>query len=113
MTIAKSRTTITLVVALSTVLVAKCSAYAQSERSKTSTFAKIDAVATKPDADGQQILTVTIEIDGAYLLIGNKVPEDLESQRFTISLKSNGMPIDAKIAYPTGLVEKDKIIGDY
>jgi hypothetical protein len=86
---------------------------AQPERSKTSSYVKVRGVANKPNDTGRQIVTVTLEIDENYILIGDKVPEDLATLQFQVKFIINGKPAEAEILYPRGKVEKDKVFGDY
>ena len=86
---------------------------AQTEKSKTSSHVKVHASADKPAADGRQAITITCEIDQAHLLIGNKVPKDLESSRFSVRFTIDGKPVEAEVVYSPGTVKKDNVIGDH
>jgi hypothetical protein len=88
-------------------------AKAQSEKSKTSTYAKVQAVASKPDANGRQVVTVTIDIDEGYFLIGHTVCDDMVPWQFKMKLQIEGKPLPAEIAYPSGTLEKNELVGDY
>ena len=88
-------------------------AFAQSEASKTVTYVKVHGVAHKPSDTGDQNVTISLEINEKYYLIGDKVPEDLAPFRFRVKFLVNGKPVEAKITYPAGKIEKDKLLGDY
>ena len=86
---------------------------AQPEKSRTATYVKVHAIAEKPNAVGQQIVTVVLDIDDKYFLIGNMVSEDLEDVRFQVKFLINGKPANATISYPPGNVIKEKALGQY
>ncbi len=86
---------------------------AQPEKSKTGSYVKVHASADKPNAVGQQIVTVFLDIDDKYFLIGNMVPEDFEDARFQVRFLINGKPAKATISYPPGNVTKEKALGPY
>lgn len=72
---------------------------------------KATATASKPDAEGNETVTIILTIDPKYHLYANPVGnEDFTSNQVVVSFK-NG--VSSKIDYPAGEVQKDKIVGDY
>ena len=88
-------------------------ALAQSERSKTATYVKVQATAEKPNGTGHQVVTISLDIDEKYFLIGDKVPDDLAESRFRVRFLINGKPAESEITYPAGKIEKNKPLGDF
>src|SRR3954452_25303231 len=68
-------------ICLTVIAIGPANLEAQSEKSKTATYVKIQATAGKPDNTGYQKVTVALDIDKKYFLIGNDVPEVLDSAR--------------------------------
>src|SRR5438552_2167658 len=80
---------------------------AQGKRSDSEV--KISAVATKPDAAGKQVITVTLAHSEGWHTYANPVGnDDFDSNKTVVTVLANGKPIDAKIEYPVGKVTKDK-----
>jgi len=86
--------------------------HAQPKRSDSTV--KITAEASKPDAEGKQVVTLNLVIEKDWHLHANPVGnKDLEDTRTVVSIKA-GQPLkDVKIEYPAGKVVKDQVIGDY
>jgi len=76
---------------------------------------KVTATATKPDADGQQVVTVTMTIESPWYAYANPVGlEDLEGAQTTVKIASKaGKLEDVKIEYPPGKLKKDTLVGNY
>lgn len=73
---------------------------------------KATAKADKPDADGNQVVTITLDINKEYHIYANPIGnEDLSSNQTTLTLASKGKL--EKIEYPVGKVKPDKVVGDY
>lgn len=88
-------------------------ATAQPAKSKTASYVKVRAIAHKPNEAGHQKVTIFLEVDEKYFLIGNKVPVELEPLRFRLKFMVHGKPAEAEITYPSGKIEKDRLSGDY
>jgi len=82
---------------------------------KQKSFTKVSATATKPDADGKQVVTVTMTIEGPWYAYANPVGlEDLEGAQTTVTIASKtGKLEDVKIEYPPGKLKKDAVVGSY
>jgi DsbC/DsbD-like thiol-disulfide interchange protein len=80
---------------------------------KSEAVVKVEASATKPDADHRQTITVKISIDKPWHLYANPVPEDFPGIPTSLTVEANGKNIDAKTEYPRGKLMKDKTLGDY
>ncbi|MFO0843240.1 MAG: protein-disulfide reductase DsbD N-terminal domain-containing protein [Gemmataceae bacterium] len=73
---------------------------------------KATAKADKPDADGKQVVTITLDIDKEYHIYANPIGnEDLASNQTTLTLAGKGKL--EKVEYPAGKVKADKVVGDY
>src|SRR5436190_13030093 len=82
-------------------------------QNKSSDVVKVTAKASKPDADGNQTLTITLDIDKPYHLYANPVGNDsLKTAQTRIGFTSK-LDGDAKIEFPEGMLVKDKDVGDY
>ncbi len=80
---------------------------------KSEDVLKIEASATKPDADLRQTVTVSITIDKSWHLYANPVPPDFPGIPTILTLEVQGKALDAKVEYPRGKLVKDKVLGDY
>ena len=82
---------------------------------KKKSYTKVTAKATKPDAEGRQTVTVTMEIEKPWHAYANPVGnKDLEEAATLVRITSKGGKLeDVKIQYPPGKEEKDKIVGAY
>jgi DsbC/DsbD-like thiol-disulfide interchange protein len=64
---------------------------------------KVSATATRPDADGNQVVTVTLEIDKPWHVYANPTGNEMvESNKTTVAVSSKTKLEEAKIAYPPG-----------
>src|SRR5688500_1608912 len=79
---------------------------------KSDSKVKLDAVAGKPDADGNQNVTITLDIEKSWHLYANPVDNDTFTPGQT-RLKFITKLQDAKIIYPEGKLNKDKTVGDF
>ena len=73
---------------------------------------KATATASKPDAEGNQAVTITLEIEKPFHLYANPVGQkDLKSVQTTVKFPTDVKVV--KIDYPAGTLHKDKDVGDY
>jgi uncharacterized protein YyaL (SSP411 family) len=84
-----------------------------SKPKKSEAVVKIEATATKPDADNRQTITVTIAIEKPWHLYANPVPEDFPGIPTSLTAESQGKSLDVKVDYPRGKLVKDKTLGNY
>lgn len=81
---------------------------------KSDSVVKATATAEKPDKDGKQVVTITLDVDPKYYIYANPVGnEDFESNATTVTLTKGNKSELVKVEYPTGEVVKDKDIGEY
>ena len=87
----------------------------RAEAGKKKSYTKVSAKATKPDAEGRQTVTITMNIEKPWHAYANPVGNpDLDSARTEVKIGSKGGKLaDVKILYPPGKVEKDATVGDY
>jgi hypothetical protein len=76
---------------------------------------KITATADKPDSDGKQTVTITIDIQKPWHLYANPVKnEDMVNSQTVVKITANDKPLDkTAIKYPTGTEKKDATVGNY
>ena len=81
---------------------------------KSDAVVKVSAAADKPDADGKQVVTVTLDIESGWHTYANPVGlEDLAEVQTTVTIAGKGKPQLVKVEYPEGKPVKDKVVGDY
>jgi DsbC/DsbD-like thiol-disulfide interchange protein len=87
-------------------------AFAQAKKSDS--VVKVTATATRPDADGKQTVTLTLDIEKPWHVYANPVGNDsLDDAATTVTLDAKEKPEVLKVDYPAGKVEKDEVVGDY
>ncbi len=75
---------------------------------------KVQAAGTKPDANGQQVITITLDINKGWHIYANPVGnEDFEQARTVVTVKTAAKPEAVKIHYPPGKLYKDKSLGQF
>ncbi len=75
---------------------------------------KVAASATKPDADGNQVVTLTLDIEKPWHLYANPVGnDDLADSQVVVAINAKVKPESVKIDYPEGKVVKDAAVGNY
>jgi hypothetical protein len=76
---------------------------------------KITATADKPNADGTQTVTISIDIQQPWHLYANPVRnEDMVGSQTVVKLSGKNIkPEDVKIKYPEGRETKDSVAGTY
>jgi DsbC/DsbD-like thiol-disulfide interchange protein len=79
---------------------------------KSDNVAKVSATADKPDADGNQTVTITINVEKPWHLYANPVGNDMLTAAQT-SVKFNTKTEDVKFTYPAGKLVKDDTVGNY
>ena len=81
---------------------------------KSDSVVKVKASASKPDADGKQVVTITLTMEKGWHTYANPVGhDDLAEAATTVAILVDGKKIDAKVNYPNGVIIKDKVIGNY
>ncbi len=80
---------------------------------KSDSVVKVIASATRPDADGNQVVTLNLDIEKPYHVYANPVGNmDLEDTATTVTVPKEKAET-VKIDYPEGKLEKDSTLGDY
>jgi uncharacterized protein YyaL (SSP411 family) len=78
---------------------------------KSDSVVRIRAVAGKPHADGEQLVTVTLTIDEGWHLYANPVPKDFPGIPVTVTVGPKAQAV--KVEYPAGKPVKDELAGDH
>jgi hypothetical protein len=102
------------VVSLTGCLVAAACLHAQEPTSKKDEFpVKMTATASKPDANGNQQIVVTLTIQKGYHVHANP-PRNVDLEGYEVRMKVMGKNLtEARISYPEGELAGDKAIGTY
>jgi thiol:disulfide interchange protein len=75
---------------------------------------KVNATATKPDDQGRQTVTVTLDIEKPWYAYGNPVGnEEFEAAQTTVAIASKNKLESVKVEYPPAKEKKDPVIGTY
>lgn len=90
-------------------LLAWSSGTAQAQIKKSDSVVKVSAQAGKPDADGKQTVTITLDIEKDWHLYANPVDnEDLANAQTVVAVSSRVKPEAVKIDYPAGKLHVDR-----
>ncbi len=85
-----------------------------AQAKKSDSVVKATAKADKPDADGKQTVTITLDIDKSWHLYANPVGnEDQVSVQTTVLINAKAKPEEVKIEYPAGKLVVDTVVGNY
>ena len=85
-----------------------------AQAKKSDAVVKAAAKADKPDADGKQTVTLTLDIEKPWHLYANPVGnEDLAEARTVVSFSAKDKIEDAKVEYPAGKIIVDAAVGNY
>jgi DsbC/DsbD-like thiol-disulfide interchange protein len=96
------------VLALAIILVGKVEP-ALAQAKKSDSVVKVEVTADKPDADGKQTLTITLDIDKDWHIYANPVDnEDLTNAQTVVSVTSKGKLANVKVMYPAGKLQGEK-----
>jgi hypothetical protein len=97
-----------LALTLLTILVADAGP-ALGQAKKSESVVKATATADKPDTDGKQTVTITLDIEKPWHLYANPVGnEDLASVQTVVTVSSKVKPESVKVDYPAGKQHTDK-----
>lgn len=81
---------------------------------KTADVVKLKAVYEKPDAKGEQLVTITLKVEKTWHIYGNPIiNEDMKDSETTVTIAGPDKPETVKIDYPKAKTVKDKLVGDY
>lgn len=81
---------------------------------KSGSKAKIEATEEKPDKDGKQTVTITLDIEKGWHFYANPVgANDLVDVQTVVKITGKGKPEVLKIEYPEGTLHKDSVVGDH
>jgi uncharacterized protein len=81
---------------------------------KTESVVKASANADKPDAQGKQVVTITLAMDSGWHTYANPTGNDTFAENETkVAFSANGKPLEAKLDYPEGNVVVDSVTGNY
>ncbi len=75
---------------------------------------KVTANADKPDADGKQVVTVTLNIDKGWHAYANPIgSKDFPGLATQVIIKADNKTPNVKIDYPKGKLVVDKMLGNH
>jgi DsbC/DsbD-like thiol-disulfide interchange protein len=78
-------------------------AQAQDEKARRSdAVVKVTAQANKPDADGRQVVTVTLKIDDKWHIYADTLPKDFPGVPTSVKVSASSKVEDVKVDYPEG-----------
>ena len=99
-----------LVLSLLAVLVGNAGT-ALAQAKKSDSVVKVEAKADKPDADGKQTITITLDIEKPWHVYANPVEnEDLAVNAQTVvNITSKNKLESVKVTYPVGKLYKDEV----
>ena len=98
--------------ALALLLSGTSAGWAQGEKSDSKV--KITAKANKPNADGKQTVTITLEIEKGWHTYANPPgPADFAGIPTKVTISAEKEPKKVTITYPKGTLVKDAKQGDY
>jgi DsbC/DsbD-like thiol-disulfide interchange protein len=96
------------VLALAAILAGKTEP-ALAQAKKSDSVVKVEVTADKPDADGKQTITITLDIDKDWHIYANPVDnEDLTNAQTVVSVMSKGKLAGVNVAYPPGKLQGEK-----
>jgi DsbC/DsbD-like thiol-disulfide interchange protein len=102
---------------LAAALLAAClaPAVAAAAPPKSDSVVKATATADKPDADGKQAVTLTLDIEKGWHLYANPVKnDDFTSNQTTVGkVAAKAAVKDVKVEYPAGTLVDDKTVGKF
>jgi DsbC/DsbD-like thiol-disulfide interchange protein len=98
------------VLAATGVLIADGIALGQEKKSDS----KVTATAEKPDGEGKQIITITIDVDKGWHAYANPVKhDDLVDAQTDVKITGKKALDSVQIDYPPGKLVTDKTFGNY
>jgi hypothetical protein len=81
---------------------------------KSADRVKITPEATAPDADGNQVVTLTLEVAKSWHLYANPVENEmLDESQVVVTVGAKEKPQSVTVEYPPGEVYKDKSLGTF
>ncbi len=87
---------------------------APAQGTASDSVVKASAKASKPDEEGNQTVTITLDItDNRYHLYANPVGNDMLKSTQTTVRFTTKLAGDAKVEYPPGKLTKDDVVGNY
>jgi DsbC/DsbD-like thiol-disulfide interchange protein len=98
---------------LTAALLSAAGAAQAADALKSDSVVKIESNASKPDADGKQVITLTIAIDSGWHLYANPIPKDFPGVPVEVTVGGKTKLLSLKVDYPDGKEVKDAIVGDY
>lgn len=84
----------------------------EAQIKKSDSVVKVKAVAGKADTDGNQTVTITLDVAKPWHIYANPVGHDMLTGAQTV-VKVTNKEADVKVAYPPGKTTKDTVVGDY
>lgn len=114
---AKTCQTSAMIAVLCGLIVADCSGLLSAARAaqgkKSDSVVKATVTSSKPGADGKQLLTVTLNIEGKWHLYANPTPPCFPGIATEVTVEGKIKPDDVKVDYPVGKQITDTVVGKY
>jgi DsbC/DsbD-like thiol-disulfide interchange protein len=82
----------------------------ETKARRSDSVVKVSATADKPDAEGKQVVTVTLKVDDNWHTYANSLPKDFPGVPTSVTVTAKSKPEVVKIDYPEGKLIKE---GDY
>jgi DsbC/DsbD-like thiol-disulfide interchange protein len=102
-----------LVIVCAALLAAAAAPVNAADATKSDSVVKIETNTSKPDADGKQVVTLTLTIDKGWHLYANPAPKDFPGVPVEVKVTGKTKPASVRVDYPEGKEVKDATIGDY
>jgi uncharacterized protein YyaL (SSP411 family) len=74
---------------------------------------QVRATAEKPDAGGNQVVTLILRIEPGWHIYANPAPPDFPGIPTTVTVEGKSKPESVKVEYPKGKLVKDQVAGDH
>lgn len=75
---------------------------------KSDSVVKVEATTGKPDADGKQTVSITLDIENGWHLYANPVEnEDLSNAQTVVRVASKSKLDNVKVEYPAGKLQQE------
>jgi len=82
---------------------------ALAQAKKSDSVVKVEAKADKPDADGKQTITITLDIEKPWHIYANPVEnEELDNAKTVVNVASKKKLENIKVTYPAGKLQKEQ-----
>jgi uncharacterized protein len=74
---------------------------------------QVRATAERPDAGGNQVVTLSLRIEPGWHVYANPAPPDFPGIPTTVTVEGKNKPESVKVEYPKGKLVRDQVAGDH